>query len=489
MREHMPASVGLIYPHQLSRSNPVRRCAVVWLVEDPLFFAQYPFHRQKLMLHRASMKHLEASLRAAGRQVRYVECGELKRSSDIGALAHAAGYRSICVTDPSDDWLSRELESGCRAAGVALEALPDPDFLTPPEVIAAWGERKRLFFTEFYIEQRKRLGILLDRGEPVGGSWTFDTENRKRLPKGHECPKVWLPPEDTVAAEARRYVEAHFPGAPGRAGPLRYPADEAGARRAFGDFLDHRLSLFGDYEDAISARETTLYHSLLTPALNIGLLTPAEIVAAALKCEPAAPINSLEGFIRQVIGWREYMRLVYLTAGRKQRTRNYLGNSRPLPRQFYTGTTGIDPIDVVIRRVVDGAYCHHIERLMVLGNFMLLCDLDPDAVYQWFMELFIDAYDWVMVPNVYGMSQYAAGPHITTKPYLSGSNYILKMSDLQKGPWCPVWDGLYWRFIHRHREWIGKNPRLGMAVRTFDRMGSKGAAHVRVAEEFLESLG
>ncbi len=222
--------------------------------------------------------------------------------------------------------------------------------------------------------------------------------------------------------------------------------------------------------------------------LNIGLLTPKQVVEAVLAHGEEVPLNSLEGFIRQVIGWREFVRLIYVHAGTKQRTRNFWGLSQKLPASFYSGTTGIAPFDASVERTLNHAYCHHIERLMVLGNFMLLCDIAPDAVYRWFMEMFIDSYDWVMVPNVYGMSQHADGGLMTTKPYISGSSYILKMSDYPKGTWTTIWDGLYWRFVHRQREFFSQNPRMRVMVGQLDRMGNKLGQHLVVAERFLETI-
>lgn len=243
-----------------------------------------------------------------------------------------------------------------------------------------------------------------------------------------------------------------FSTASGNAESFRYPITTEQAVAGLEDFLDHRFSQFGEYEDAIDCDEPFLFHSVLTPALNIGLLSPQQIVDAALKRADDVPLNSLEGFIRQIVGSREYMRGVYRIHGRKQRSGNFWQHAQPMPRSFYDGTTGIEPVDTVIHRVLKYAYCHHIERLMILGNFMLLCEIHPHAIYQWFMEFFIDAYDWVMVPNVYGMSQHADGGLITTKPYISGSGYILKMSRFPKGNWCKIWDALYWRFIHSIRD-------------------------------------
>ncbi len=222
--------------------------------------------------------------------------------------------------------------------------------------------------------------------------------------------------------------------------------------------------------------------------LNIGLLSPHEVVEAALNEFGRIPLNSLEGFVRQVIGWREFIRGVYHHWGRRQRSRNYWQHTRPMPTAFYTGRSGIEPVDTTIRRVLELGYCHHIERLMILGNIFVLCEIEPDAVYQWFMELFVDAYDWVMVPNVYGMSQYADGGMMTTKPYISGSSYVLKMSSYKKGDWCPVWDGLFWRFIDKHQEFFSRNPRLSMMARQLDKMGPRRKTHLSIAEQFLSTL-
>ena len=484
----MPTA-ALIYPHQLFEPHPaVAGADAVFLVEDPLFFRQYAFHKQKLMLHRATMKRYASEVCP---QARYVDARQLDQTGDVVALVRRAKCDSVRLADPTDDWLLSRLRAACSAASVRLTVLDDPHFLTPQREIDAFASDKdKLFFTDFYVRQRKRLKMLLTpEGKPVGGKWSFDADNRKKLPATVRPPAHRWSPENDFVREARDYVRANFPDAPGSDTPFGYPTSAAEARAWLADFLEHRFNHFGLYEDAISTRERVLFHSVLTPALNVGLLSPTEVADAALACADRVPLNSLEGFLRQVIGWREFVRLVYRTRGRQQRTRNYWGYDRPMPAAFYTGATGIDPVDHVIRGVLDTAYCHHIERLMILGNFLLLCDLHPDAVYQWFMELFIDAYDWVMVPNVYGMSQFADGGGMTTKPYISGSSYVLKMSDFKKGPWCGVWDALYWRFVDRHADFFRSNPRMSVMVGMRDKMGAKLADHLRTAEAFLAKLG
>ena len=257
------------------------------------------------------------------------------------------------------------------------------------------------------------------------------------------------------------------------------------------EFLQQRFEKFGIYEDAIVANEPVLHHSILSPMLNIGLINPHQIIdqAIAYAQKNNIPLNSLEGFVRQIMGWREFIRIVYELEGSKQRTKNYWKFTRKIPKSFWTGTTGIAPIDITIKKVLATGYCHHIERLMVLGNFMQLCEFDPNEVYNWFMEMFIDAYDWVMVPNVYGMTQFADGGLMTTKPYISGSNYLMKMSDYEKGDWQEIWDGLFWRYMHEHRSFFLSNPRIGMLVHTFDKMSSdKQKAHLNAANNFLKNL-
>lgn len=484
-------SAALVYPHQLWATNPaVEAAQLVVLVEDPLFFRQYQFHVQKLVLHRASMTEFMQRCERSGKQVCRMDSKSISCSSEIAAFLKSKKISKAFVVEPTDDWLKRRVSEGCLAAKIDIEWMADPSFLTPTGVMQQWAEnRKHYHFTDFYMQQRKRLGLLLDeKGKPIGGKWTFDTENRKRLPKGHAVPPLKTPNARPSVTEAKRYVAKEFPNALGQIDAFCYPVTHDQAAAWLEAFIDDRLALFGDYEDAISKEETFLFHSVLTPMLNIGLVTPEQIIKQVIAMSDEVSLNSLEGFVRQVIGWREFIRLVYVHAGSRQRTTNAWNLSRSLPASFYTGTTGIDPFDQSVKRTLEYAYCHHIERLMVLGNFMLLCDIEPDAVYRWFMELFIDAYDWVMVPNVYGMSQHADGGLMTTKPYISGSSYVLKMSDYAKGDWCEVWDALYWRFIDQQRDFFSANPRMRVMVGQLDRMGAKLDHHRSTAHRFLEKL-
>jgi deoxyribodipyrimidine photolyase-related protein len=482
---------ALIYPHQLFSEHPaLKGVSRAVLVEDPLFFTQYRFHRQKLIFHRASMKWYADELKQQGLKVDYVEAIELSDTATVADTLKRLRIRSVQYVDPCDDWLSTRLTAALQRNQIEARALDDPNFLTPTSVIREFtADKKRLFFTHFYIAQRKRLSLLLEKdGKPTGGQWSFDPANRKRLPTAVRIPTIARPERQPIVSDARKYVRERFPEAIGSDDPFGYPISRASAAVWLDQFVRERLESFGDYEDAISTEHDVLFHSVLTPMLNVGLLSPRQVVDAALAQVNRIPLNSLEGFIRQIIGWREFVRLTYLTHGRRQRTRNFWGFDRDIPAAFYDGSTGIEPVDHVIRQVLRTGYCHHIERLMILGNFMLLCDIRPDAIYRWFMELFIDAYDWVMVPNVYGMSQYADGGLMTTKPYISGSSYVLKMSNFKRGSWCAIWDALYWRFVDLHADFFATNPRMAVMVKMKNKLGNKMREHHRVAEGFLSRL-
>ena len=329
----------------------------------------------------------------------------------------------------------------------------------------------------YYKRQRKRFNILIDENDqPQGGKWSFDAENRKKLPKTIKIPAIEkLSYPEKIFNKSKSVIEQKFSENPGEINDFNYPVSRSQALNAFETFLVERLELFGDYEDAISVDHNVIFHSLLTPYLNIGLITPLEIVNRIFDFSKSSNVrlNSLEGFIRQIIGWREFIRGIYHSSGVSQRTKNFWGYKKKLSDAFYTGETGIEPVDITIKKINKYAYCHHIERLMILGNIMILLKYDPDEVYKWFMELFIDSYDWVMVPNVYGMSQYADGGIMSTKPYISGSNYILKMSNYKKGQWSKKWDALYWNFINENRSFFQKNPRMSMMVSMYDKKDSK----------------
>ncbi|RIJ32410.1 cryptochrome/photolyase family protein [Henriciella mobilis] len=491
----------LIFPHHLFDHHPGldRRPDRIVLIEDSLFFGdrqyQLQFHKQKLWLHRASMaRYMNRldTLKPPAELVGY-KAGESVLKPTIKRLAKE-GVTEIIACDPTDFILEKRLKSHCEAENIDLTLLNTPLFLNTPGENRAWREdHKSWFQAEFYKAQRRKLGVLMDGDKPAGGQWSFDEDNRRKVPKSlqGEVPRLrWLTPDD-IEEEARRSVLEDFPDNPGSLDQLYWPTSHEAAESWLGAFLNERFERFGPYEDAILEGESLLWHSAITPMLNIGLLTPKLVLDAAISFieNKNIPMNSAEGFIRQVIGWREFMRATYEDLGVPMRTTNHWGHSRALPRSFWTGETGIPPIDDTIKRVLKTGYCHHIERLMVLGGFMFICETDPDDIYRWFMEMFADSYDWVMVPNAYAMSQNADGGRITTKPYFSGSSYVRKMSNWGTGDWCDVWDGLYWRWIWKNRAPLSGNPRWAMMVSMAEKMdAAKRDKHLENAANFLRGF-
>ncbi|NBB22378.1 cryptochrome/photolyase family protein [Runella sp. CRIBMP] len=487
----------LVFPHQLFQFNPLFSIeGDIYLIEEILFFQQYNFHKQKIAFHRATMKYYENYLLQKGFSVKYVQANQ--QEADVRLLLnhlYSLGVNSLVIIDPVDEWLLKRIRISCEKLKMNLKILESPMFLNTSQELAPFfnPNKKKFFQTEFYKQERIKRKILIDSSEgPIGGQWTFDVENRKKYPKGKSVIKVEFPPINNYTQEAHSYTHQYFPDNIGSLNDsVTYPIGYEASAQWLNQFLEHRMAEFGEYEDAILRKEMLLNHSLLTPMLNVGMLTPDQIVNQALDYsrDNSVPINSLEGFIRQIIGWREFIRGVYITKGNEERTKNHWGFTRKIPKSFYDASTGITPVDDTIKKILKTGYCHHIERLMVLGNFMLLCEFDPDEVYRWFMELFIDAYDWVMVPNVYGMSQFADGGLMATKPYISGSNYLMKMSDYPKGDWQATWDALFWRFLDNHRTFFLKNPRLSMLVKTFDKWEkSKKESIHQNASDYLAGL-
>jgi deoxyribodipyrimidine photolyase-related protein len=486
--------ITLVFPHQLYHDHPaIRAGRAVLMIEEPLFFLQFPFHKKKLLLHRASMKRYQAQLETRGFTVFYIEAkSEYAETGSLIQWIRVNGYRVIYHCDPTDYLLTRRLQRYTRRAELKLITLESPNFLTSvAELHEYFGTGRRFFMADFYKFQRKRLGVLINHNSPVGGKWSFDEENRKKIPNNLVIPALQPIAESSDLRESIAYIEREFASNYGELNGFDFPIDHDGALQLLHDFLQQRFPLFGIYQDAIVKNQHYLFHSVLSSSINSGLLSPHEVLKATVEYAQAndVPINSVEGFIRQLIGWREYVRAVYLLKGVEERTRNYFGFSRPLPAGLWNATTYIDPVDSVVNRLLEKSYSHHIERLMIMGNFMLLSEIDPDEVYRWFMTLYIDAYDWVMVPNVYGMSQFADGGMMSTKPYISSSNYLLKMSDFKKGEWSVIWDALFWRFVVVHSEVFEKNQRLSFLLRTWAAMDiKKKNGHLAVAEHYLNSM-
>ncbi|MBK8622030.1 MAG: cryptochrome/photolyase family protein [Saprospiraceae bacterium] len=487
----------IVFPHHLSgKWQHLANVSHVFLTEEYLFFNQYRFHKQKLVFHRASMKAYEQFLKEKNLKVEYIDNQDIR--SDIRQLMVSLsekGYQHIHTFDPCDDLLEKRITESADKCGLSLTIHESPLFINTREDLATYGKLKKSYFqTDFYIYQRKKRGILTDAaGQPLYGKWSFDADNRKPYPKGKKTPLLPSSENSQFVTEATNYVNQLFSDNPGNL-PffIPYPVRFTDAQTWFEDFLHHRFSEFGVYEDAMVDTENVLHHSVLSPLLNVGLLDPNEVISQAIEYSQQhnIPFNSLEGFVRQILGWREFIRYEYIREGRKQRTKNFWGFDKPLSDTFYTGETGIEPLDKTIHKVLESSYNHHIERLMILSNFMLLTERNPDSVYQWFMEMYIDAYDWVMVPNVYGMGQFSDGGLMCTKPYISGSNYIIKMSNYKKNaPWTEIWDALFWRFLFVHRDVLKKNPRLAMLITTFDKWPEdKKSKYLDKANQYLKNL-
>ena len=471
-------SINIIFPNQLfEESNLFLNKKKTYLIEEHLFFKQFNFHKQKLVFHRSSMKNYENYLLSKGIDIAYIETKN--QESDIRIFLDKINVTEINIYHPEDNWLEKRIKKSCKRNNIKINIEENPLFLTAHDDLLPFfnPEKKKLFQTSFYKSQRKKMKILIDNDQnPVGGKWTYDDMNRHKFPKNKKTPTLdYSKLQSENYRDSVNYVKKNFTENFGIINDIQlYPTDFKSSRLWFNDFLKTRFDEFGIYEDAVLIEESIINHSVLSPLINSGLLNPKYVVKNSLEFykKNKIPINSTEGFIRQIIGWREFIRGVYVSKGSEERTKNYWNFNRKIPKSFYDGNTGIDPIDDTIKKVEKSAYGNHIERLMILGNFMVLCEFDPNEVYKWFMEVFIDSYDWVMVPNVYGMSQFADGGLMSTKPYISSSNYIIKMSDYKKGEWSDIWDGLFWSFMDKQRDFFKKNPRMRMLISSFDKMDS-----------------
>ena len=424
-----------------------------------------------------------------GYDIEIVNYSDLKIKNHTEWIIKKFDIKAMHIVEVNDFELRKRIEVASKNLDVSIKWYENPGFmLTQLDVISDFKGKKRHFMANFYKKQRKRFNILMDPNDnPVGGKWSYDADNRKKLPKGIHIPETLKNEYSKDEIDrSNAFILKYFNSNPGELDGFNYPLDHNQAANSLDHFLKYKFDLFGPYEDAISQIDSTLFHSVLTPYLNIGLITPKEVVNKIIDYAEHhdIPINSYEGIIRQIIGWREFIRGIYLEDGVKQRTTNFWKFDRSMPSSFYDGTTGIPPIDVTIKKLLKNAYLHHIERLMIMGNFLFLLKINPNHVYRWFMELHIDAYDWVMVPNVYGMSQFSDGGLMSTKPYISGSNYILKMSDYKKGEWCEIWDALYWNFINENRDFFRKNPRTSMMINMYDKKSKEVKTnYIKIAKD------
>lgn len=458
--------IFLLFPHHLFEDITPLRGKKVLLIEEPLFFSYYNFHIQKLIMHRSSMRAYEQYLRLNAIEVEYIE--------DESQL-HRYTEEEFCVYDVVDFYLAKKL----RQNFPKLTELPHPNFINAKDASK--------FLHSYYINRRKELGILLDEEQkPLGGKWSFDSENRKKIPKGTKIP-LTLSFANPYIEEAKEYVK-RFESV-GECEDFYHPTTFSEAKMMLSHFLTHKFAYFGEYQDAIVEHESFLFHANIANAINIGILSLSYVIESVVAFEGVA-LNAKEGFLRQIIGWREFMLRIYTHDGVALRNANFFGAKNRIPLAILEGCSGITPLDESMKRLHKTAYAHHIERLMLFGNLFMLLEIDPNEMHSFFMRYFIDAYDWVMVGNVYAMVAFSDGGGFTTKPYLASSNYILKMSDYKKGPWCEIVDGLYWSFLDKHKEKLQQNIRMKMQYALLAKMPQeKLEAHRRVATLFKESLG
>jgi len=396
----------------------------------------------------------------------------------------------IFVYEVEDKDVESMLLSSIDRQTTEFEILQSPMFMFSRSYFDEYqGGKKNLLLENFYRKTRKELNILMDDGKPIGGQWNYDELNRKKIPKGLEIPESKIYASEHLR-QVNELIDNEFADSPGATSEKFWiPFKRKDALKYLDDFLKVKFELFGPYEDAIYENHNFLFHSAISPLLNIGLLTPGEVIEKAIifSTKNNTSLNSVEGFVRQIMGWREFIRGVYHTRGHKQIGQNFFKNERKLTKDWYDGTTGIDPLDNAIKLTLEHGYTHHINRLMVISNIMNLSGIHPDEIYRWFMEMFVDSSEWVMVPNVYGMGTYADGGVFSTKPYICGSSYIMKMSNFKKGPWCDIVDGLYWSFIKNNLDYFKTNPRLAVMPRALERLKPERTELIfSAANKFIE---
>lgn len=464
-----------------------------------------PSHRQRTVLFLAAMRHFAMELSEQGKRVQYVRLddphntqsfdGEVRRQVD------RLKPRAVVFTHPGEHRVLKLMQTWGDELDAEVQILADRHFLTTPEQFAEWASgRRSLVMEHFYRAQRRRLGILVDEhGEPEGGTWNFDTENRASFTKAPRIRPPYQARPDALTNEVIDLVLRRLPDLPGRLKRFGWPVTRTEARRALDDFIEHRLHHFGRFEDAMWTDEATVYHSRLSAALNLKLLNPMECVEKALAAyrEGNAPLNSVEGFVRQLIGWREFIRGVYWHEGPGYARRNSLDHQGKLPEFYWTGTTDMECMRQSLGQVLDDGYGHHIQRLMVTGNFALLAGVHPRAVTDWYRGMYVDAVDWVTLPNTLGMALYADGGVVGTKPYAASGKYIKRMSNYcrncrfdvnaRTGDGACPFNTLYWDFLLRHGTRFHGNNRMTMMLKNAQRLSKQERTQLTVSAQSLRA--
>jgi len=463
-------------------------------------------HKKKIAFLFAAMRHFAEELRSAGLSVRYVRLDDPGNQGSLRgevarALEHDPALKAVVVTKPGEWRLLQDMETWRDLMPVPVNLREDTRYIVPLTEFYAWAKgRKQLRMEFFYRDVRRKTGLLMDGEEPAGGQWNFDHDNRKRLPKSLAPPPRFLPPADAVTQDVIALVAERFPDHFGDLEPWVFATTRAGAEAARDHFIGEILPGFGDWQDAMAKGEPWMWHSLLSIYINCGLLDPLDVCRRAESewREGRAPVNAVEGFIRQIIGWREYVRGIYWLKMPGYAQTNTLNAHRPLPDFYWTGETDMRCMAEAIGQTKRHAYAHHIQRLMVTGNFALIAGLDPAEVNDWYLLVYADAYEWVELPNTHGMALHADGGLMASKPYAASGNYINKMSDYcgscaydvtaKTGPKACPFNFLYWDFIARNRESLSGNPRMALIYKALDRLDPASLSAMRnQASAFLGS--
>ena len=488
----MSREIQIILGNQLFPLKYYKNDSLIFMSEDFSLCTHFKYHKHKIIFFLASMRNYRDELKNSGKEVTYFELKEnLSFFKNLNKVVKDSKVESIRIYEIEDKFFEKEIVNFCEKNKLKITIDKSPMFLVSRSNFKEYNQSvKSPFMKSFYESLRRSTGILMTKeGEPLGGKYSFDTENRKKIPKKFEVIQNEVKrTHDKNTSEVIKIVEQFFSGHPGDSANFWMHTDRKGALRELKYFFKEKFENFGSFEDAIDSRDPFLYHSVLSPYINIGFLTPEEVVKKALKEDVS--LNSKEGFVRQIIGWREFIRGIYQEYSEEQEKTNFFKHKKRLKDCWYEGTTGILPLDDAIKKAIRFGYCHHIERLMIISNIMLLCEIDPNEVHQWFMEFFVDSSDWVMGPNVYGMAQFSDGGIFATKPYISGSNYIVKMSHYsKKDEWTEIMDGLYWRFIDKHRDFFSSNYRMSMMVKLFDKMDKEKKKRIFTkANEFIKKV-
>lgn len=465
-----------------------------------------PHHPKKIVFILSAMRHFACDLRERGFQVAYFELGDADQMSSlrdaVEAVLEKTGLQRLVVTEPGEWRLLAEFETWREELDVQVDVRPDTRFIVDHTWFETWANgRKLLRMEDFYRDIRRRTGLLMHANQPVGGQWNFDKENRKPFKKGVDIPMPFAVYPDAITETVLQLVEDRFGDNFGDLRPFSYAVAKEDAEQALGYFIDHVLPQFGDYQDAMVAGETTLFHSILSMYINIGLLDPMQVCRLVEEAYQRgdAPINAVEGFIRQIIGWREYVRGIYWLKMPDYAETNTFAADRALPDIYWGAETDMVCMRECVSQTREHAYAHHIQRLMVTGNFALLAGINPQHVQAWYLAVYIDAFEWVELPNTHGMALFADDGVMATKPYAAGGRYIQKMSDYCSScrfePTDPVGENacpfsyLYWDFLIRNRPKLSTNHRLRTVYSTLDRMAPERVTQMRQnAEVFLNEL-